>query len=114
MIYLAGPYSGMENRSFRELTLYAAHLVKEGHHVYSPITHSHPMAEVIDLPSDWEYWKELDERMIAACSMLVVLKLDGWESSVGVAAEIEIAKRLGIPVFYRTPGHLPSGIVKTP
>jgi len=32
----------------------------------------------------------------------VVLTLEGWRESKGVAAEIEIAKQLGIPVEYST------------
>ena len=32
--------------------------------------------------------------------MLMVLMLDGWVESVGVQAEIKIAKELGIPVQY--------------
>jgi hypothetical protein len=34
---------------------------------------------------------------------MVVLKLGGWEESVGIAAEIKIAEDLGIPVTYMEP-----------
>lgn len=43
--------------------------------------------------------------MISACQRLVVLKLEGWETSTGVTAEIEIAKRKGISVDYISPDH---------
>ena len=34
------------------------------------------------------------------CKCVLVLKLDGWEESTGVKAEIKIAESLGIPVEY--------------
>ena len=34
---------------------------------------------------------------------MVVLKLSGWERSLGVADEIAYAKSLGVPVFHLDP-----------
>ena len=39
--------------------------------------------------------------MIGACSALIVLKLRGWDRSLGIAEEIKIAETLGIPITYR-------------
>jgi hypothetical protein len=33
---------------------------------------------------------------------MVVLKLDGWDESQGVLAEIKFATQTGIPVVYKT------------
>lgn len=110
MIYLAGPHTGCEEYSYIMLTKYAAFLVEEGHFVFSPITHSHPMAKVAKLPTDFTYWREYDEKMISMCDTLVVLTLPGWNLSVGVNAEIKIAERLGIPVVFRKIHDLPSGL----
>jgi hypothetical protein len=79
MIYLASPYS----------------------HPYAMI-HGHPLV-VHGLPTDWSYWEAFDRGHIERCDSLVVLTLEGWQKSVGVAAEIEIARELGRPVWYLAP-----------
>ena len=110
MIYLAGPYSGREQTGFNFLTQYAAHLTLEGHFVFSPITMCHPMTDYAELPGDFKYWKEYDEKMIAFCDCLIVLTLDGWNVSKGVTAEIKIAERFGKRVHFRDIHDIPSGI----
>lgn len=74
--------------------------MRDGHYVFSPIAHSHPLALCSDLPTHWEYWREYDEAMLGACNELWVLMLDGWKDSVGIQAEIAAAERLGLPVHY--------------
>jgi len=36
-----------------------------------------------------EYWVRFDEAFMEFCSRIVVLKIDGWDSSRGVKREIE-------------------------
>lgn len=107
MIYLASPYthdskSVMEYR-FREAAKAAGKLMKDGHIVFSPICHTHPIKVECDLPPDFDYWEKYDTWFIFQADKLVVLKLRGWEQSKGVKAEIEIAGRLGKPVEYIEP-----------
>ena len=97
-IYLALPYTGQENYSFQVANNEAGQLMKQGHIVFSPISHTHPIAVECGLPTDWDYWKVFDTAFIEWCDQLYVLCLDGWVSSKGVNAEIEIAKELGKPV----------------
>ena len=77
--------------------------MQQGIHVFSPISHTHPIAEAGDLPKDWQFWKEYDLTFMQICRMLVVIKLDGWQESVGVQAEIQYANDLGIPIEYVEP-----------
>lgn len=104
LIYLASPYShpdeAVRARRFWDVCDAAAKLMREGHQVFSPIAHSHPIALCGELPTDWEYWRDYDEAMLAASSELWVLMLDGWRDSVGIKAEVAIAERLGLPVHY--------------
>lgn len=100
MIYLTGPYSGNEQKNFEALTGYAARMMAAGYYVFSPITMCHPMKAFEDLPGDFHFWREYDTKMIRLCRVLVVLKLDGWEASIGVSAEIEIATKQRLPIFY--------------
>lgn len=109
LIYLATPYSDPDpavrfNR-FDAVNRFAARLIEQGHYVYSPISHTHPIAVCGDLPKGWEYWEGFDRRMIAACDRVVVYCQDGWQESVGVTAEIKIARELKKPVDFI--GHVP-------
>lgn len=104
MIYLATPYSHpdpavMEQR-FETACRIAGWLMARGEIVFSPIAHTHPIAVRCELPRGWEFWNRYDREMIGFCARLVVAKMDGWHTSTGVAAEIDIAESLGIPVEY--------------
>jgi|GEM_PF-590188 len=99
MIYLATPYSDPDWRvreaRYRTVTKVTADLVKEGEHVFSPITHLHDVIKHGDLSAGWDYWKEFDRKMIGVCERFMILRLPGWEKSVGVMAEVGIATDLG-------------------
>lgn len=107
LIYLAGPYTHRTKSVMQwrcnALTKIAAIMVSEGRHVWSPITESHQYSLVLGIDGKWEYWKEHDLLMLSKCDTLYVAKLNGWEKSVGVAAEIEAAKELGMPIRYIDP-----------
>lgn len=104
MIYLACPYSHLDSNvreyRFMKANQMAALLMRDGHIVYSPISHTHPIAMEGDLPLDWSYWQSVDEFYIRLCERVIVLMLTGWESSKGVQAEIEIARALDKPVEF--------------
>ena len=70
---------------------------------FSPITHSHPIAQVGHLPVEWDYWEAYDKRLLAICDQLYVLTLDDWQESVGVAAEMKLARNMGKPIRYYDP-----------
>ncbi len=67
--------------------------------MFSPIVLGHPLVHH-GLPTDWSYWEPFDCAYLRRCDEVVVLMLDGWGESVGVAAEIRIAGELGKPVRY--------------
>ena len=101
MIYLASPYShsdpAVREQRNRVACQTAAALLRAGHATFSPIVHSHPLVEH-GLPTEWEFWQQVDRRFLAACDVVVVLMLDGWRESVGVQTEIRIARELGKPI----------------
>ena len=104
LIYLAVPYTH-PNREvvelrFKAVNKVAAKLMGAGAGVFSPISHTHPIAEEGSLPKGWDYWERYDRLMISRSDMVMVLKLPGWKDSVGVAKEILIAQELKIPVEY--------------
>lgn len=104
LAYLASPYSHESSRvrqsRYEAVCRVAGRLMREGHLIFSPIAHSHAIAEMCELPGDWEFWQDHDRAILSACEKLIVLQLPGWDLSVGVKAEIKIAEELGIPVEY--------------
>jgi hypothetical protein len=110
LTYIASPYSfKREDGSDCRQTMrqrahavewFAGHLMTQGRVVYSPIAHCHHIADKHELPRTWEFWREFDFTTLSRCDELIVLMLDGWHKSVGVAAEVEFALARGIPVVY--------------
>ncbi len=103
MIYLASPYShpdpAIREQRYRAVCRAAVALIHAGHVVFSPIAHSHALVEH-GLPVDWLFWEPHDRHHLAHCDEVVVLTLDGWDSSVGVREEVRIAKEMNKPVRY--------------
>lgn len=104
LAYLAVPYQHFDKRvmvdRFHRVNDVAAQLMREGRYIFSPISHTHPIAESGALPRGWDYWGEYDRIILSCCTTLIVLRLPGWERSVGVQAEIAIAKELGLNIEY--------------
>jgi len=103
IIYLAIPYSHkdkrIENQRYLIVTKLAGYLMKLGHIVYSPITHSHHIARLLDLPKDFDWWKDYCLEMLNRCDELWVVCINGWDKSKGVCAEIDFAKKNNIPIY---------------
>jgi nucleoside 2-deoxyribosyltransferase len=103
MIYLASPYShpdpAVREQRYRAVCRATAALLRAGLVVFSPIAHSHALVQY-GLPTEWPFWERIDHAYLERCDLLVVLMLDGWKASVGVQAEIAIARELGKPVSY--------------
>jgi len=107
LVYLACPYTHPNHAimvwRWNSVNKVAAKLMAEGRFIFSPISHTHPIAEEGELPRGWEYWEGYDRRMLKNCDRITVLRLEGWEKSKGVQAEIKIGEELGIPVDYIDP-----------
>lgn len=109
MIYLASPYSHasavVKDMRYREACRAAGRLMHDGHAVFSPIAHSHPIEQFFDgaKVEGHDFWLRQDFAILRHASKLVVLMLEGWEQSFGVRAEIELATRLNIPIEYLEP-----------
>lgn len=97
-IYLAIAYKGHEEESFRVANRVASELLKEGCNVYSPISHSHPIATQCGLPTDWDFWKEIDTEMIAWSDEVKIITFRDWKKSTGVNNERSVARDCGIKI----------------
>lgn len=105
--YLGAPYShddfAVREMRFQQISVAAAHLMNQGEIVFSPISHSHPLAVYGTLPTDWGFWQRFDRLFLGLCEKLIVLKLPGWETSAGLLRETFIASELGKPIVYKQP-----------
>jgi hypothetical protein len=100
--YLASPYShpepAMMDLRYCEARDALAWLLNRQIWAYSPIVHCHDLALIHQMPTDAEFWREYNETMLRSASALLVLTIDGWSKSKGIAGEIAFAKMLGLPV----------------
>lgn len=108
--YLATPYTlyrdGLEC-AYQLACRSAAHLIRQGVHVYSPIAHSHGIAHYGDIdPRDGRFWLKTCEPFMRASYGLLVLHVDGTSQSLGVAHERAWFERAHKPVRQILPAHL--------
>jgi hypothetical protein len=107
MVYLAAPYSSpdpecVENR-IRAFCSKDSELSGGGIITVSPLFKHLLFINGSKLPSDWAYWERYSYVLLSRCDYLVVLKLPGWEESVGVQGEIKYALDNGINIVYIDP-----------
>jgi hypothetical protein len=76
--------------------------MRAGLYVYSPISHSHPIALAGGLPLGWDYWEGYDREILSHCGALVVLEISGWSESTGVTGELKISADFCIPAMVLT------------
>lgn len=104
LTYLAVPYShpNSEVRAdrFRLANIAAGRLMSLGHIVFSPISHTHPIAEACGLPLGWDYWQTFDRAYLSASRQMVILCIDGWNYSAGIKGEVAICAEMDIPVAF--------------
>jgi hypothetical protein len=58
------------------------------------------------MPTDAKFWQTQNEGIINAATCVIVVKMDGWEQSIGVEMEIRFAQRNGIKIIYLNPEEL--------
>lgn len=100
--YLATPYTHEDPavmvQRFELVNKVAGVLLERGISVFSPISHFHPIAMAHKLPTGWEFWKEVDTVYLGLSREMLILDIDGVKESTGVNAEIEISRKLGLPI----------------
>ena len=102
--YLGTPYSkypyGTE-AAFETAAAIAGELLKQAVPIFSPIAHSHPLAQYGNIdPLDHKIWLPADRPMMDAAAGLIVAKMEGWRESYGLTHEIEVFTAARKPVLY--------------
>lgn len=113
--YLATPYKlypDGKQAAYEAALQQTAALLARGIAVYSPIVHNHPLSLNDSLRGkndDFNFWVELvDKPLMEAAGGLLVCTLSSWESSAGIAYEIDLFKSCGKPVVFFSPGRVPT------
>lgn len=107
MAYLGSPYAHnnlcITHRRYELALMSTIELMNEGHHVYSPIVHNHYVNLLGGPKSGWKghFWHDYDLHMLSLCDYMIVLKLVGWEDSVGLMGEIKFCRENGKDIRYR-------------
>jgi len=103
-IYVASPYSkfpGGTEAAFREVSRAAAWLIRQGVRVYCPISHTHPIAIYGGMdPLDHAIWLPCDQPFMKAAGAIVVVQMETWNESYGIAVEVREFEAAGKPVHY--------------
>lgn len=104
--YLATPYSDpsdfVREDRFRKVTRMAAKLMEAGIAVHSPITQGHAMVKYLpeELKHSHDFWLQADIEILSKVDFLIVLTLDGWQTSRGVTEEIDYAYEKKLPIVF--------------
>lgn len=102
MIYLASPYTHPDPdvmlSRVAQSAIAAGQLMQEDYHIYSPLVHCHSIASAMKAEKPYDFWISHCLHILETCNHLVVLPLQGWKTSKGVALEVAHAWRRGIPL----------------
>lgn len=103
--YIASPYThpdaSIREARFLKVMDFTAWLVNTYRMwAFSPIMHSHQMGLVHKLPHTFDFWLEWNHAMIVPCYGMIILQIEGWNSSKGVMEEISFAESIGKPITY--------------
>ena len=106
--YLSNPYNGtIKEQQYRAAAAAETcfHLISKHIAVFSPIVHNHAMFSYIAEMTPQmrhDFIMSFDLTMLAQADGMLILKLSGWEQSIGVATEIDFCKTHDIPYSYHT------------
>lgn len=110
--YIASPYSHPDPKvveaRIRELKECVAYVIENFHFAvpFSPVLYTHSIQESGIVVSPPEGWYAFDFAFLRKADRLIVLELEGWETSVGVALEIAFAQSRGMQIDYYTKAQL--------
>lgn len=103
-IYLCHPYSDPDPEVMRarfvSANKIAGAIMRLGYVVFSPLSHSVPIAEHLDNHKSYDFWLGQDLPMLEACDEVWVPNVPGTIESRGIGVELLEASRLLKPVVH--------------
>lgn len=102
--YIGSPYSHpnplVREERYLRVSFYLQQCLVLEQWAYSPIVHCHEIAKVWDMPRDAAFWRKYNFTMLARSQGLKVLRIEGWDTSIGLREEMVEAERLELPIIY--------------
>lgn len=87
-------------------------LRKAGISSFSPIVHGHAVARAAGIdPLGADFWMGGDKPIMEAARGLIVLMMDGWDESEGMAKEDAAFRLVRKPIKFMMPGSVPADLV---
>lgn len=114
--YLATPYAkypGGHYAAFRLAATECARLVAAGIPAFSPIAHTHPLADS-GLMDGFEHsdWLDFDAVFMRVSRGLIMLKATSWQQSKGMEIERKHFAEARKPIVWMDPGHIPQELLE--
>lgn len=103
MKYIAAPYTHADKDVIQKRielvykTIYFYTL--KGEHATSPLF-MHEIATRYNIDGSYGFWQKYCLDLLSRCDEMLVLCIDGWETSVGVQAEIKYCEDNDINIIY--------------
>lgn len=95
IIYLSGPMKGYPDSNYPLFNRVAAELRAEGHEVYNPAEFPHDSSQ-----GEFPLRRAFAEYCAFICSRAdTIVLLPGWEKSLGVSAELALAKNCRLEII---------------
>ncbi|MCI1035741.1 uncharacterized protein DUF1937 [Raoultella sp. BIGb0149] len=101
-IFLACPYSHVDeavvNQRFNSCNQVAAAIIESGNLVFSQVTLSHPINQVMRHTAKQDIgkrWAPVDAFFMGVVDELIIVDLPGWDKSIGIQREIEFFEQRG-------------------
>ncbi|AJZ89498.1 DUF1937 family protein [Cedecea neteri] len=101
-IFLACPYSHPDESVVQQRYLacntVAAKIVESGQAVFSQVTMSHPINQMLkktEKANIGKMWAPIDAVFLDMMEELIILDLEGWDKSAGIKREIEFYRGRG-------------------
>lgn len=104
--YLASPYAGSKDEKkhrVKQVTQAAASLLEQGIYAWSPVVHNHQLVPYLKSDLSSEERRNLimpyDLQLLKHSKGMIILTLEGWESSKGVREEIKFCQFHCIDIY---------------
>lgn len=108
--YLAAPYSSPDPQVVAQrmdlVNAAQANLVRAGHCVVTPLSCHHIAAYLEGYDLTWDQWKKYAQTLLERSTNFVIVDIPGWQDSVGVQAELRLARSLGLDCYIYHPRQL--------
>lgn len=104
-VYVAAPFSAIEDKAklMKAISAFCGNYMisNPGEYAITGLLHYYAVVECPELGNDYKFWKESCEMLMSKSDQVIVLQFPGWDTSIGVIAEIDYATDLGIPITYQ-------------